>query len=79
MVVSSLGLVTDTWVSVSWDEFMEVVEHSDYQQGRFYFYQNYMRVEMSPVGSIHGNNNNVKLSSETELITQCHCEGNEVK
>ena len=40
MVVSSLSLVTDSWVKVSWDEFMEVAEHSDYQQGRFYFYQN---------------------------------------
>lgn len=59
MVVSSLGLVTDTWVSVSWDEFMEITNHPDYQQGRFYYYQNYMRIEMSPVGSIHGNNNNV--------------------
>lgn len=59
MVVSSLSLVTDSWVKVSWDEFLEVTKHSDYQQGRFYFYQNYMRVEMLPVGSIHGNNHNV--------------------
>ncbi|AFZ60194.1 Uma2 family endonuclease [Anabaena cylindrica FACHB-243] len=59
MVVSSLSLVTDTWVSVSWDEFIEITNHPDYQQGRFYYYQNYMRIEMSPVGSIHGNNNNV--------------------
>lgn len=59
MVVSSLSLVTDSWVKVSWDEFLEVAEHSDYQNGRFYFYHNYMRVEMLPVGSIHGNNHNV--------------------
>ena len=60
MVIANLpNIVTDTWVNVSWDEFMEFVDHPDYQQGRFYYYQDYMRVEMSPVGSIHGNNNNV--------------------
>jgi Uma2 family endonuclease len=59
MVVCDLDLMTDTWVKISWDEFLKVAENSDYQEGRFYFYQNYMRVEMSPVGSIHGSNNNV--------------------
>ena len=60
MVIANLAnIVTDTWVNVSWDEFMEFVDHPNYQQGRFYYYQDYMWVEMSPVGSIHGNNNNV--------------------
>ncbi|MEA5619462.1 Uma2 family endonuclease [Cronbergia sp. UHCC 0137] len=60
MVVANLSnIVTDTWVNVTWDEFMELVDHPDYQQGRFYYYQNYMRIEMSPVGSVHGNTNNV--------------------
>ncbi|MBD2566656.1 Uma2 family endonuclease [Anabaena lutea] len=60
MVIANLpNIVTDTWFNVNWDEFLEIAKHPDYQQGKFYFYQNYMRVEMSPVGSIHGNNNNV--------------------
>ncbi|MBD2292196.1 Uma2 family endonuclease [Anabaena sphaerica FACHB-251] len=60
MVIVNLPKIdTDTWVKVSWDEFLEFADSSDYQEGRFYFYQNYMRVEMSPVGSIHGSNNNV--------------------
>jgi Uma2 family endonuclease len=59
MVVCYEGLITDTWVKGSWDEFLKVAEDADFQEGRFYFYQNYMRVEMSPVGSIHGSHNNV--------------------
>ncbi|MEY3331998.1 MAG: hypothetical protein RLZZ176_298 [Cyanobacteriota bacterium] len=60
MVVANLPqIVSDTWVKVSWDQFREIADHCDYQQGKFYYYQNYMRVEMSPVGSIHGSNNNV--------------------
>ncbi|WP_413172682.1 hypothetical protein [Anabaena azotica] len=60
MVIANLpNIVTDTWFNVNWDEFMEIAEHPDYQQGRFYYYQNYMKIEMSPVASIHGNTNNV--------------------
>ncbi|MEA5551424.1 Uma2 family endonuclease [Anabaena cylindrica UHCC 0172] len=60
MVIANLpNIITDTWVKVSWDEFIEIADHPDYQQGRFYYYQNYMRIEMLPVGSNHGNNNNV--------------------
>lgn len=59
LTINLQNLITDTWINASWDEFIKIVDHPDYLQGRFYFYQNYMRVEMSPIGSIHGNNNNV--------------------
>jgi Uma2 family endonuclease len=58
MVIANLpNIVTDTWVNVSWDEFMEFVDHPDYQQGRFYYYQDYMRIDMLPVGFRHGRHN----------------------
>jgi Uma2 family endonuclease len=58
MVIANLtNIVTDTWVNVNWDEFMEFVDHPDYQQGRFYYYQDYMRVDMLPVGFRHGRHN----------------------
>lgn len=60
MVVANVpNIVTDSWVKVSWDEFLQIADDSNYQQGRFYYYQNCMRIEMSPVGSIHGNTNHV--------------------
>jgi Uma2 family endonuclease len=58
MVIANLpNILIDTWVNVSWDEFMEFVDHPDYQQGRFYYYQDYMRVDMLPVGFRHGRHN----------------------
>jgi len=53
------NIFTDTWIEVNWDEFIKIIDHPDYQQGKFYYYQNYMRIEMLPVGSIHGSTNNV--------------------
>jgi Uma2 family endonuclease len=57
VIANLLNIVTDTWVNVSWDEFMEFVDHLDYQQGRFYYYENYMRIDMLPVGFRHGHHN----------------------
>ena len=32
MVIANLpNIVTDTWVNVSWDEFMEFVDHPDFR------------------------------------------------
>jgi Uma2 family endonuclease len=59
VVVNVPNVVTDTWVNVSWDEFIEFSKCVDFQEGRFYFYQNYMRVEMLPVGFRHGRYNAV--------------------
>ncbi|MBE9056044.1 Uma2 family endonuclease [Sphaerospermopsis sp. LEGE 08334] len=60
MVIVNLPKIdTDTWVKVSWNEFLEFAEGADFQEGRFYFYQNYMRVEMLPVGFRHGRYNAV--------------------
>ncbi|WP_353929588.1 Uma2 family endonuclease [Okeanomitos corallinicola TIOX110] len=59
MVICDLDLMTDTWIKSSWDEFLEFAECADFQEGRFYFYQNYMRVEMLPVGFRHGRYNAV--------------------
>jgi hypothetical protein len=47
-IASSPNLVTDTWIKASWDEFMEIANHPDYEQGRFYYCQNYMILEMPP-------------------------------
>ncbi|MBD2137347.1 Uma2 family endonuclease [Anabaena sp. FACHB-1237] len=52
-------IITDKWVISNWDEFMKIADNSHYQQAKFYYCQNYMRVEMSPVGFRHGRHNAV--------------------
>jgi len=52
-------LETDIWVKATWEEFINIAENPVYQKGRFYYYQEYMRVEMSPLGPRHGHQNSI--------------------
>jgi Uma2 family endonuclease len=48
---------TDAWVKASWEEFLALADDSTYANGRFYYHQGYLRIEMSPLGSRHGRQN----------------------
>ncbi|HEY9854046.1 MAG TPA: Uma2 family endonuclease [Leptolyngbyaceae cyanobacterium] len=52
-------LVTDTWMKASWEEFLALADHPDYEKGKFYYHQDYMRIEMAAVGPLHGRENSV--------------------
>jgi len=50
---------TDTWLQASWQEFLALTAQPEYQEGRFYYEQGLMRLEMSPVDPNHGRNNSL--------------------
>lgn len=52
-------LETDIWVKASWEEFLALAENPDYEKGRFYYDKGDFRIEMSPIGSSHSQDNNV--------------------
>jgi Uma2 family endonuclease len=52
-------LETDIWVKATWEEFLNFAEDSAWEKGKFYYYQEHMRVEMSPVGPLHSRHNSV--------------------
>jgi Uma2 family endonuclease len=47
-------LPTDTWVSASWDEYLQTIADSHYEKAKGYYYKGHMRLEMLPVGFDHG-------------------------
>ena len=53
------NFVTDTWVKATWDDFLTLANNPDYENGRFYYHQGCVRIEMSPVGPRHGRQNSV--------------------
>lgn len=62
MVKSSPTLentATDTWVKASWEEFLAFVEDSQYAEGRFYYDEGYMRIEMAALGAAYGHDNSI--------------------
>jgi Uma2 family endonuclease len=62
MVNSSPVLTTvepDTWVEATWEDFLTFADDPTLVNGRFYFDDGYMRIEMSPLGSAHGQDNSI--------------------
>ena len=54
------NLATDTWWGkVSWEEFIELAENPAYTDGRFYYHQGLLRIEMSPLGPRHGRQSSI--------------------
>ncbi|MBD1813450.1 Uma2 family endonuclease [Microcoleus vaginatus DQ-U2] len=52
-------LERDMWVKATWEEFLNFAEDSAWEKGKFYYYQEHMRVEMSPVGPLHARHNSI--------------------
>lgn len=50
---------TDTWVEATWDDFLTFADDPTLVSGRFYYDQGYMRIEMSPLGAAHGQDNTI--------------------
>lgn len=57
-MVNPLSLITtiptDTWVKADWEDFLTFADDPTLVNGRFYYDQGDMRVEMSPLGIAHG-------------------------
>jgi Uma2 family endonuclease len=52
--------VTDTWWGkVGWEEYIELAENPAYADGRFYYHQGLLRIEMSPLGPRHGRQSSI--------------------
>ncbi|MEI6330511.1 MAG: Uma2 family endonuclease [Pseudanabaena sp. ELA645] len=59
---STTNLITDQWISATWDEFVKVLENSMYADARCYYDKNQirqMRIETMPVGSEHADDNTI--------------------
>ena len=52
-------LLMDTWVDCSWDEYLKVVADPAYEKAKCYYHSGQIRIEMSPVGPDHANNNGI--------------------
>lgn len=43
----------DTWVTATWEEYIQIIEDSAYQQAKCYYHSGQLRIEMTPLGSEH--------------------------
>jgi Uma2 family endonuclease len=52
-------VLTDTWMSMPWDEYAQSIEDPRYEKAKGYYYQGHTRIEMQPVGFDHAKDHNV--------------------
>lgn len=52
---------TDSWVKATWEVFAAAMDEPHYEEGRGYFDNGYMRIEMSPLGAGHGRQTGVVM------------------
>ena len=53
------NFVTDTWVSAAWEEFMILAYDPAYKTGRAYYNRGKARIEMTPLGWNHAEDNSI--------------------
>ena len=59
MAIAQPTVLTDTWVTITWDEFMRVSEDPTYAEAKLYYYNGRMRIEMPPVGNDHSSDHSI--------------------
>ncbi|NEQ39271.1 MAG: Uma2 family endonuclease [Okeania sp. SIO3I5] len=44
---------TDTWITATWQEYIQTIEDSSYEKAKSYYHNGKFRIEMSPLGNKH--------------------------
>lgn len=53
------NIPTETWVKASWEDFITLADNPQYAEGRFYYDDGCMRIEMAALGSALGQDNSI--------------------
>jgi len=61
MSIPQTKLPKDTWVHVTWDEYVQAIEDPAYEKAKGYYYNGKMRIEMSPVGNDHSRDHSIVI------------------
>lgn len=59
MITTSKQLITDIWVSATWNEYLHNIENPDYKKAKGYYYNDRYRIEMTPIGNDHSKDHTV--------------------
>ncbi|ASC69449.1 hypothetical protein XM38_003760 [Halomicronema hongdechloris C2206] len=71
MPLSTSQIQTDTWIKATWGEFAAAMDDPQYEKGRGYFDNGYMRIEMAPLGAGHARQNTL-ISQVISLYGMLH-------
>ncbi|MDY7006632.1 MAG: Uma2 family endonuclease [Cyanobacteriota bacterium] len=56
-------LPTDTWITATWQEYIQTIEDPSYEKAKSYYNNGKFRIEMSPLGFKHGRDHAVIITA----------------
>jgi len=57
----STQIPTDTWITATWDRYLQAIANTTPTQAKSYYYNHQMRLEMSPVGNDHASDHTIVI------------------
>ncbi|NEO33253.1 MAG: Uma2 family endonuclease [Symploca sp. SIO3C6] len=54
-----IKIISDTWITATWDEYIQATENPDYDKAKFYYNNGKLRIEMSPLGNDHASDHSI--------------------
>ncbi|MDZ8139592.1 MAG: Uma2 family endonuclease [Nostoc sp. DedQUE04] len=52
-------LATDSWITATWDEYIQIIENPAYEKAKGYYHNGQMRIEMPPIGNDHASDHTI--------------------
>lgn len=59
MAAISEQLITDLWITASWDEYIKNIEHPACNKAKGYYHNGKYRIEMTPIGNDHSQDHSI--------------------
>ncbi|NEQ39267.1 MAG: Uma2 family endonuclease [Okeania sp. SIO3I5] len=56
---------TDTWITATWQEYIQTIDDPSYEKAKSYYHNGRVRIEMSPLGSDHSNDHVLFIAAIT--------------
>ncbi|MEB3341496.1 Uma2 family endonuclease [Okeania sp.] len=62
-------LPTNTWITGTWDEYVQTIEDPSYEKAKSYYHKGKFRIEMSPLGNQHGRDHAIIMAAVAFFAT----------
>ncbi len=59
MITTQTKLITDTWITIAWEDYLQLCDDYNYEKAKFYYYNEQGRIEMTPIGNDHASDHSM--------------------
>ncbi len=59
MITTQAKLTTDTWIPITWEDYLQLCDDPNYEKAKFYYYNEQGRIEMTPIGNDHSRDHGI--------------------